>query len=65
MKSPIRLGVVGDLITVLQTQMRHPDVRTTLKVYAYVIPQSQRESMERIAARSIGTKAPDGTRAVA
>ena len=36
-------------ITVLQTQMRHADVRTTLKVYAHVIPQSQRDSMERIA----------------
>jgi hypothetical protein len=41
-------------ITVLQTQMRHADVRTTLKVYAHVIPQSQRDSMERIARRSIG-----------
>jgi hypothetical protein len=38
-------------ITVLQTQMRHADVRTTLKVYAHVIPQSQRDSMERIAKR--------------
>ena len=45
-------------ITVLQTQMRHADVRTTLKVYAHVIPQSQRDSMERIARRSIGTNVP-------
>jgi integrase len=52
-------------ITVLQAQMRHADVRTTLKVYAHVIPQSQRESMERIANRPIGTKFPNGTRAVA
>jgi integrase len=52
-------------ITVLQTQMRHADVRTTLKVYAHVIPQSQRDSMERIAKRSIGTNVPIGTRAVA
>jgi integrase len=52
-------------ITVLQAQMRHADVRTTLKVYAHVIPQSQRESMERIARRSIGTNVPNGTRAVA
>jgi integrase len=49
-------------ITVLQTQMRHADVRTTLKVYAHVIPQSQRDSMERIAKRSIGTNVPIGTR---
>jgi len=52
-------------ITVLQTQMRHADVRTTLKVYAHVIPQSQRDSMERIAKRSIGTNVPIGTRAIA
>lgn len=49
-------------ITVLQTQMRHADVRTTLRVYAHVIPQSQRDSMERIAKRSIGTFVPIGTR---
>ena len=52
-------------ITTLQSQMRHADVRTTLKVYAHVIPQSQRESMERIAARSIGTKVPIGTKSAA
>jgi Phage integrase family len=52
-------------ITTLQSQMRHADVRTTRKVYAHVIPQSQRESMERIAARSIGTKAPIGTKSAA
>ena len=65
-----RLGLATELaesepITVLQAQMRHADVRTTLKVYAHVIPQSQRESMERIARRSIGTNVPNGTRAVA
>jgi hypothetical protein len=48
-------------ITVLQTQMRHADVRTTLKVYAHGIPQSQRDSMERIAKPSIGTNVPIGT----
>jgi integrase len=48
-------------ITVLQAQMRHADVRTTLKVYAHVIPQSQRDSMERIANRSITTKVANGT----
>jgi integrase len=52
-------------ITVLQVQMRHADVRTTLKVYAHVIPRSQRDSMERIANRSIGTKVANGTRAIA
>jgi integrase len=39
-------------IPVLQKQMRHADVRTTLSVYAHVIPQSQREAMEAV---SIGT----------
>lgn len=52
-------------ITVLQAQMRHADVRTTLKVYAHVIPQSQRNSMERIANRSIGTNVPNGTGSIA
>jgi hypothetical protein len=32
--------------------MRHADVRTTLEVYADVIPQSQRDAMEAV---SIGT----------
>jgi integrase len=39
-------------IPVLQQQMRHADVRTTLKVYAHVILQSQRDAMENV---SIGT----------
>jgi integrase len=39
-------------ISVLQKQMRHADVRTTLEVYAHVIPQSQRDAMEAV---SIGT----------
>jgi integrase len=41
-------------ITVLQTQMRHADVKTTLRVYAHAIPESQRDAMEQ-AALSIGT----------
>lgn len=48
-------------ITVLQTQMRHTDVRTTLKVHAHVIPQTQRDFMERIAKRAVGTNVPIGT----
>jgi len=35
-------------VTVLQSQMRHADVRTSLKVYAHLIPQSQRDAMENI-----------------
>ena len=40
-------------ITVLQQQMRHADVKTTLRVYAHAIPESQRDAMERA---SIGTR---------
>jgi len=40
------------------------DLRTTLMVYAHVIPQSQRESMKQIANHSIATKFPNETRAV-
>lgn len=35
-------------LTVLQSQLRHADVKTTLKVYAHVIPQSQRDAMENL-----------------
>jgi integrase len=35
-------------ITVLQQQMRHADVKTTLRVYAHAIPESQRSAMERV-----------------
>jgi integrase len=44
-------------ITVLETQMRYADGRTTLRVHAHIIADSQRESMERIANRSIGNLA--------
>jgi hypothetical protein len=50
---------------VLQAPMRHADLRTTLKVYAHLIPQSQRDSMERIAQRSNWNKVSVGTEAVA
>ncbi len=49
----------------LKSQMRHADVRTTLRVYAHVVPQSQRNSMERIANRSIGTNVPIRTKSIA
>jgi integrase len=42
-------------LTVLQTQLRHADVKTTLRVYSHVIPQSQRDAMERVATSPIGT----------
>ena len=48
-------------ITVLQQQLRHADVRTTLKVYAHLIPQSQRDAMESIGNLSIGTNVPIST----
>jgi integrase len=35
-------------ISVLQTQMRHADVATTLRIYTHVVQQSQRDAMETI-----------------
>ncbi len=49
-------------LPVLQQQMRHADVRTTLAVYAHVIPATQRDAMERLASGSIGTNVPIGTK---
>lgn len=35
-------------LTVLQHQLRHADVKTTLRVYSHVIPQTQRDAMENV-----------------
>jgi integrase len=51
-------------IPVLQQQMRHADVRTTLRIYAHVIPASQRAAMEHIG-MSFSTVVPIGTRETA
>jgi len=40
-------------LTVLQSQLRHADVKTTLKVYAHAIPQSQRDAMENLGVQSL------------
>jgi integrase len=40
-------------VTVLQNQMRHADVKTTLKIYSHVIPQSQRDAMENLSGQSL------------
>ena len=40
-------------VTVLQSQLRHADVKTTLRVYAHVIPQSQRDAMENLGVQSV------------
>ncbi len=48
-------------IPVLQQQMRHADVRTTLAIYSHAIPATQRDAMERLAYVSIGTVEPIGT----
>ena len=45
-------------LTVLQAQMRHADVHTTLRIYSHAIPQTQRDAMDKF---SIGTKVPIGT----
>ncbi len=33
---------------VLQSQMRHADVKTTLRVYPHLIPQTQRDAIEQV-----------------
>ena len=38
-------------VTVQQNQLRHADVRTSLKIYAHLIPQSQRDAMEKTGGR--------------
>jgi integrase len=43
-------------IPVLQKQIWHSDPRTTLKIYSHVIPDSQRNWMEAVSIRPIGTK---------
>jgi integrase len=40
-------------VTVLQSQMRHADVSTTLKIYAHAIPQSQRDAIESVELQSV------------
>src|SRR5260370_12791218 len=44
-------------ITVLHTQIRHPDTPTTLRVYPHILPHSHLDSLERIANPSIGNLA--------
>lgn len=41
----------GAPVTVVQAQLRHSDPRTTLGLYARVIPQSQREAVSNLAAQ--------------
>jgi integrase len=49
-----RHGLATELVeqsapfTAVQKQLRHSDVKTTLKIYAHAIPQSQRDMMERV-----------------
>jgi integrase len=45
-------------LTVLQQRMRHADIKTTLRIYAHAIPQTQRDVMERLKGLSIGTLVP-------
>jgi hypothetical protein len=41
-------------LTVLQNQLRHADVKTTLKVCSHVIPQTQRDAMELVGGFQLG-----------
>jgi integrase len=49
-------------LPVLRPQMRHADVRTTLRVYAHLIPASQRDAIERLGNLSIGKRVPIDTK---
>lgn len=40
-------------LTVLQKQLRHADVATTLRIYSHAIPQSQRDAMENVTLQSV------------
>jgi integrase len=48
-------------LPVLQKQLRHADVRTTLRIYSHLVSETHRECMERIGQRSIGTNVLIGT----
>jgi integrase len=41
---------LGAPATVAQAQLGHSDLTTTLKVYTHLLPQSQREAVDRLAA---------------
>jgi integrase len=45
-------------IIVLQKQLRHADVATTLRIYTHVIPQSQRDAMEEVGLQSASSIKP-------
>ncbi len=40
-------------LSVLQKQLRHSDVATTLRIYTHAIPQSQRDAMENVTLQSV------------
>jgi integrase len=40
-------------LSVLQRQLRHSDVATTLRIYTHDIPQTQRDAMEKVGAQSL------------
>lgn len=42
-------------LSVLQKQLRHSDVATTLRIYTHAIPQSQRDAMEGVTLQSVET----------
>ena len=48
-------------LPVLQRQMRHADVRTTLRIYSHLVSETHRECMEKLGKRSSGTNVPIGT----
>jgi integrase len=48
-------------LPVVQSQLRHADVTTTLRVYSHVISDTHRIAMARLGQRSISTNVPIST----
>ena len=48
-------------LPIVQKQLRHADVTTTLRTYAHVVPDTHRDVMERLGRRSISTNVPIST----
>ncbi|MGC1293356.1 MAG: tyrosine-type recombinase/integrase, partial [Candidatus Acidiferrales bacterium] len=40
---------MGAAVTVAQAQLGHSDLATTMRTYTHVIPQSQRDAVDRLA----------------
>ena len=48
-------------LPIVQKQLRHADVTTTLRIYSHVVADTHRDVMERLGRRSISTNVPIST----